>query len=157
MPDHAEFEPIVTIPQPSGLSPIVRKLAFLTVWAALLANLALVEMNRRQHVKMNALMVRAKALVAHVQEEQRMLDGLAPWPTEPFAEYALIHMPKGGKCPLGFLVADKAFERDGVSIAGCVRPELGHGGAIDVIHPGESVSLDVLLPSGRVVPNSPLK
>ncbi len=72
--------------------------------------------------------------------------GLYLWftPEPSAAEYGIIHMPRSGKCPQGFSVAHKVFERKGKAYDGCVSIDSPNG-AIDAIYPGESVrvSLDV--------------
>jgi len=63
-----------------------------------------------------------------------------------YADLALIHMPPDGHCPRGFEVAEHVFERDGATYAGCMRPVIGVGGAVDVLKPGESINFTFAIP-----------
>ncbi len=62
-----------------------------------------------------------------------------------YSQYSMIHMPKSGKCPDGYRVANNLFSREGKEYAGCVSV-VNKGMMLDALYPGESVNIAVELP-----------
>ena len=87
------------------------------------------------------IMAKNRELMKHLRAVNAQAD-----PGTDYSRYALIHMPPDGKCPQGFEVEPKIFHRGGRSYAGCLRPQLGSGGAIDVLKPGEGVDMILRIP-----------
>jgi len=73
-------------------------------------------------------------------------------PSTPYSEFAIIHMPESGECPLDFHVAKKIFLRDGKGYDGCANDD-AEKNTIDFLLPGESLGVIMELPEGtRPVP-----
>jgi hypothetical protein len=64
-------------------------------------------------------------------------------PESDLHEYDIIHMPRSGKCPPGFIIEPRLFAKDGKEYPGCIKASsCGHTAVIiDYLLSGESVSL----------------